>query len=261
MNVLMLTDFSSNARHSHRYALELYKEENITSFLLHVKKPCLNSAKCSGKCKLGLHQKLIHDAKDLINSENQTTPKAILTEGSFIEAVRSTVIKHNIDVLVIGAKGKSAEDQQAIGRNTHAIATKVKCPVLIVFENSPIRIPQSVLFPVNYTDALYPVCLNKLQTLPNWKELSINILELKPLTAAQHILLGSKQILEDSLKAHSVEFITSASPDMQLTHEAKNYNLMVFAAKNLSVGNQIFSELRKNKEAFHFQTPLFVLHA
>lgn len=257
----MLTDFSSNASHSHRYASALYSDENVNSFLLHVKKPCLNSKKCSGKCKLGLYQKLVEQAKQLTNTENQKVPKAILTEGSFIEEVRSAVIKHNIDVLVIGAKGKSTDSQEAIGSNTHAIATKVKCPVLIVFENSPISIPQSVLFPVNYTDALYPVCLNKLETLPNWEKLSINILELKPLTTAQHILLSSKQILEDSLKKHSIEFINSATIDTQLTQEAAQYNMMVYAAKNLSVGNQIFSELKKNKEASSFQTPLFVLHA
>lgn len=257
----MLTDFSTNARHAHQYALELYKDHDVNFFLLHIKKPCLNSQKCSGKCKLGLHQKLMSDAKDLVTSKHQAPPKAVLVEGSFIEEIRAVVIKHNIDILVIGAKGKSTKNQNAIGSYTQPIATKVKCPALIVFENTPVVKPTSALFPVNYTDALYPACLNKLKNLPVWKGLSLKILELKPLTTAEHLVLSSKQILENTLKKQSFEFINLAKQEDSITKEATNFDLLVFAAKNLSVGNKVFSELKQNKEALHFKTPLFILHA
>jgi nucleotide-binding universal stress UspA family protein len=261
MNILMLTDFSTNASHSHRYALELYKNQHINSYLLHVKKPCLNSQKCSGKCKFGLYQKLVKQAQDLVNDGQHLAPKAIFAEGSFIEEVRSAIHKYNIDVLFIGAKGKSANNKELVGTYTQAIATKVKCPLFIVFENTPIAIPKSALFPVNYTDALYPACLNKLKSLPFWKGLSVNVLELKSHLNLEHLMLSSKRILENYLKNASVEFSNLVNQDIQITKEASKYNLMVYAAKNLSVGNRIFSELKKNKEAFEFKTPLFVLHA
>lgn len=261
MNVLMLTDFSSNASHAHRYALELYKDLAISSYLLHVKKPCLNTQQCSGKCKLGMYQKLVKAAQDLASNGQHAAPKAILTEGSFIEEIRSHVVKYNIDVLVIGAKGKSTSNHQAIGSFTQAIATKVKCPVFIVFEDTIIAKPKTALFPVNYTDALYPVCLNKLKSLPMWKDLLLNILELKPSITAAHLALSSKQILEKSLQKQNLEFLKPAQRDDKLTKVAEKYNLLIYAAKNLSVGNQIFSELKKNKEAAMFTTPLFILHA
>ncbi|GGE18772.1 universal stress protein [Psychroflexus salis] len=262
MNLLLLTDFSHHAMHSHRYALELYKNRPINVFLLHVKKPCVNTEKCSGSCKLALHQKLNTDLQSLSNVNKEATYKSLMAEGSFIEEVRAAIIKHNIDLLVIGAKGKSTQNEAAIGSHTHAIATKVKCPVLIVFENSTLMNPSRILFPVNYTDALYPACLDKLKNLPDWENLEIFILELKPLTVAEHLVLSSKQILEDNLSTElSVTFFNKEKHQVKLTKESAAYDLMVFAAKNLSVGNQVFSELKTNKGALPNQAPLFVLHA
>ena len=261
MNILMLSDFSTNARHAHQYALELYKNQDVTAFLHHVKKPCVSTKNCSGKCKLGLFQKLTKQAQELVSNTNYNTPEVVLTEGSFLEEVRSAVVKFNIDVIVIGGKGKSTNSQNAIGCHTKAIATKVKCPVLIVFEDTPLTQPKSVLFPVNYTDALYPVCLNKLRSLPDWENLSFKVVELQARSTAAHLTLSSKQILERSLKNFKLEFLDLVQEKAELLNLANNYNLMVYAAKNLSVGNQIFSELNNNKGALKLKTPLFVLHA
>lgn len=263
MNVLLLTDFSSHAMHAHHYALELYKNQKLKCFLLHVKKPCASTAKCSGDCKLALHQKVAEKASQLSDSFPNLDCKALLTEGSFIEEVRAAVIKHNIDFLVIGAKGKSTQNTAAIGSYTHAIATKVKCPVFIIFENNKLASsPSKVLFPVNYTDALYPACLDKLKNLPNWENLELKILELKPHTLSEHLVLSSKQIVEDNLNAKlSVTFDNKEKKQVKLIDTSQDYDLMVFAAKNLSVGNQVFNELRKNKEVLPKQAPLYVLHA
>ena len=263
MNVLLLTDFSTHAMHAHRYALELYKNQPLKSFLLHVKKPCAGTTKCSGDCKLALHQKVVDRASQLSESFPNTTCKALMVEGSFIEEVRAAVIKYNIDFLVIGAKGKSTHNKAAVGSYTHAIATKVKCPVFIVFENNFLApSPSKILFPVNYTDALYPACLDKLKNLPNWENLEVKILELKPHTMAEHLVLSSKQIVEDNLNSKlSVTFDNKEKNQVKLIEESEGYDLLVFAAKNLSVGNQVFNELRKNKEVLPKQAPLYVLHA
>lgn len=261
MNILLLTDFSSNAKYAHRYAIELYKDRPVNIILLHVKKQCLSPNKCSGSCTATLHQKLNTAANQLfkINSNNQL--QTALVEGSFIEEIRSAVIKHNIDLLVIGAKGATMNTKKAVGNHTKDIASKVKCPAIIVFENSPIELPKAALFPVNYTDALYPACLDKLKSIPIWKDLKIKILELKSPTKSKHLMLSSKQILENNLKQHNVEFLDYTEGVIQLTKEAIKYDLMVFAAKNLSIGNQIFNELDKYMETFKFKTPLYVLHA
>lgn len=262
MNILLLTDFSSSATHAHRYALELYKNHSSKQvFLLHVKKPCLTTEKCSGKCKLGLHQKLMAHANQLSSLTSETVPTALLTEGSFIDEVRSAVAKHQIDVLIIGAKGQSSKNTNTLGSHPQAIANKVKCPSFIVFEDTPIQRPTSALFPVNYTDALYPVCLNKLKSLPAWESISVKILELKPKTFASHLFLSSKQILEQTLKTSNIEYAPVDKDQTEILKEAEKYNVLIFAAKNLSVGSQIFSELKAKAENTKFNIPLFVLHA
>lgn len=262
MNVLMLTDFSNHASHAHRYALSLYENQAVQTFLLHVKKPCLTSEKCSGKCKLGLYQKLVAKANELVSEAYPEAATPILSEGSFIEEVRTAVAKYKIDLVVIGAKGKTANAEHRLGSHPQAIATKIKCPSLIVFENTPIQPPTSALFPVNYTDALYPVCLNKLKTLPTWKEVNLIILELTPHSIANHFVRSSKKILEDTLDTHKVTYIDYAETQTPLIEKAHQYDLLIFAAKNLSVGNQIFSELKNHTASqLPMATPLFVLHA
>lgn len=258
----MLTDFSSSASHAHQYALELYQHQPDNHiFLLHVKKPCLNSQKCSGNCKLSLHQKLQTHANQLKLSTNENHPTPLFSEGSFIDEVRSAVAKHQIDVLVIGAKGKSSKNGHILGSHPQAIATKVKCPLLIVFNKTFVRRPTSALFPVNYTDALYPVCLNKLKSLPEWESISLNILELKPKAFANHLFLSSKQIVEQTLKTPNVKYTQVNTIETTLLKEASKYDILIFAAKNLSVGSQIFTELKSQNEDSTFNVPLFVLHA
>lgn len=261
MNVLLLTDFSSGARHAHKYALNLFAGTKVNYFLLHSDDRAETSV---DEMKLDKEEQLANEVEtynDLLPEHTNLT--TINTTRSLIDAIRHMMKAQTMDLVVMGASGNSKQFTQELGNNTTSTATKIKCPVLIVFQESIIKDPQNVAFPVDYTDKLQVKCVERLKALPTSHKFVIEVLEINPQSPASSLSKNSKSILDKGLE--KLNFIYKKDIDLNIkeleTSNKKEFDLISFAAKNLSVYNKVFSQLKDMDKTLTKQPPLYILHA
>lgn len=259
MNVLLLTDYSPTAHHAHKYALNLFSNKKVNYFLLHschqVDEEFHNDNN---------QEKLKKDFKALdflLNNDSQIAP--ICSPKRLIDAIRDCMKNHALDLVVMGAKGNSNNLTHQLGQNAKSTATKIKCPVLIVFNNCEIKIPHKIAFPVDYTDRLQESCIKKIKKLPSSEQLEIDVFEINQNSSVSFLEDHSKNILNKGLEKLKTSYVKDDNFNLSTlkTKDNRSFDLISFAAKNLSVNRIIFDQLHQLSSKFNNRPPLYILHA
>lgn len=160
--ILIPTDFSENSMNAIKYATELFKHGRSEIYLLHA----FSEAVYEAKARLAdavfddLKQKALQKAEQqLEETKNQIlgfspNPKhnlhTIAEFGLLVDSVNDWVEKENIDVVVMGTKGETADKKITFGSNTLQVIKYVKCPVLAIPAVYGDVHPKNILFPTDY---------------------------------------------------------------------------------------------------------------
>jgi hypothetical protein len=260
MQVLLLTDFSPNAKIMQDYALNFFGNKNVHFIMMHALRPC-EISKCSGLCSKKREADLEVNYQNLKKrlKSGQTLSK-IFINNNLVDAVRNYIEKSHIDMILMGGKGKTSNVNKQFGKNTYDIVTKIRCPILVVFENSVVKIPGKIVFPLDYTISVKKNYFDFVSQLNFWKHIDLSILEV-PNKMFNSVLSQkiNKQKITKTFKEIDYHFTTLKPFDkIGFCDNCKNADMIMFMAKNLNISNRIFSELGKNK--LNPQTPLLVLH-
>lgn len=160
--ILIPTDFSENSMNAIRYATELFKYERSEIYLLHAFSDSVYEAKARLVDEIfeELKQKALQKAKDNLEEKRKQilsfspNPKhnlhTIAEFGLLVDSVNDWVEKENIDVVVMGTKGETADKKITFGSNTLQVIKYVKCPVLAIPAVYGDVHPKNLLFPTDY---------------------------------------------------------------------------------------------------------------
>lgn len=261
MQVLLLTDFSPNAKIVQNYALNFFGEKKVHFILLHAMKPCKTSA-CEGLCASKRQKDLdqeYRDFKSRLNS-NHSVSKVFL-KTNLVDAVRDFIQKTSIDMILMGGKGKTSDANKQFGKNTFDIVTKIRCPILVIFENSVIKIPGSIVFPLDYTTSVQNNYFKTISQMNFWQNIDLSILEV-PNKMFNNLLIKkiNKEKISKAFKEINHHFKTLKPKDnIGFCKNCQDADMIMFMAKNLSISNQIFDQLGSND--LNLRSPLLVLHA
>lgn len=260
MQVLLLTDFSPNAKIMQDYALNFFGDKQVHFIMIHALKPCETSA-CAGLCNAKREKNLEKSYQNLNQrlKPGQTLSKLFI-KNNLVDAVRNYIEKSHIDMIFMGGKGKTSDINKQFGKNTFDIVTKIRCPILVVFENSVIKIPGRIVFPLDYTTTVKKNYFNTVSQLNFWKNIDLSILEI-PNRMFNSVLSQkiNKQKITKAFKEIDYHFTPLETKDrIGFSESFKNADMIMFIAKNLNISNRIFNELNNNKLNPH--TPLLVLH-
>ena len=258
MNVLLLTDFSNNACVAHKYVFNLLKNQRVNYYLVHA----LNFEQFNNNQpnkSFAYSENLEHNFNQL---NNFTPPSSTLSRveetGNLLDVVRTLIHQLDVQLVVMGAKGQSTQTKINLGKNTYEISTKVKCPVLIVPENTKIKTPIKVNFPIDYNDRIHTNCISKIQNLPNWENMKIAIQEINT-SEVDAVNQNSYEVLTDTLQLVQPTFIPTFLVD--LAQLSQNSDIIFLAAKNLKICESIFNQMSQGNGIEIKPTPLLVLHA
>ena len=259
MNVLLLTDYSTNALHAHKYAINLFSQSKVDYFLLHSCHQMNNEKK--GQDNELEQKRSLKNLRQIISGNKNIIP--ICSSKRLIDAIRECIDNHDIDLVVMGANGHSNNSTHQLGKNTKSTATKIKCPVLIVFNNCTIKTPHKVAFPVDYTDRLQESCIKKIKKLPSINQIEIDVFEINKNTTVSFLEEHSKKILHKGLKKLKTTYVKDVNFNVSTlrTEDNSSFDLISFAAKNLSVNHIVFDQLRQLNAEFNNHPPLYILHA
>ncbi len=161
--IVIPTDFSENAMNAIRYAVELFKYEQSEFFIIHAYADevydhnTLVSREVFDELKETVHKNSEDQLTKILEEIHQISPnprheyKIQSAFGTLIDEVNDLVDKENIDIVVMGTKGKRNDRNLSFGSNTLQVLKYVKCPVLAIPSGySYTQQPKKVLFPTDY---------------------------------------------------------------------------------------------------------------
>ncbi len=172
--VLVPTDFSDNAYNAIRYAVQLYKGQETTFYLLHTYTPPIFQVEYLfySPSQVGLGDsyqvksiKQLQELQERLMREFDNPEHTFVTRAAFntlTDEVLNMTASEKTDLIVMGTKGVTGAKEILFGTNTVQVINKATCPVMAVpseFEFEPLK---SILFPTDYeinfdTEQLQPL--------------------------------------------------------------------------------------------------------
>lgn len=274
-HILLPTDFSDNSYNAIKYAVNLFKNEETTFYLLNtftpvayhtgylIESPSLygleDIAMINSKREIEYTEEKIK--KELPNSKHSFV--RISAFNTLIGEIRDTVEKYNIDLIVIGTKGATGAKEIFIGTHTMYTIKKAKCPVLAVpfgFEYEELK---DILFPTDYHFSTNNKYLSFIKDICNKHASKVNILNAYygiPLDDEQNEV---KSFLDNFLKGNAHVFhiadgmdVLEAVEDFQ---EKYKINLLVMVHNKHSFFENLLFKPVINQVVYHINVPFLVI--
>ncbi|EZH74741.1 hypothetical protein ATO12_08350 [Aquimarina atlantica] len=160
--ILLPTDFSDNAFNAIRYALCLFRDEEVTFYLLNTFTPVSyhTGYLIENPAPYGMEDiAMINSKRDIERTEEKIKEEFNNPKHSFVRLsvfntligeIKSVVEKYNIDLIVMGTKGATGAKEVFIGTHTMYTIKKVNCPVIAVPSGFEFEKPKDILFPTDY---------------------------------------------------------------------------------------------------------------
>ena len=160
--ILLPTDFSENAFNALKYAVSLFKYEKSEFYLLHAyadevysNEAALTEDQFEEK-KANAQKNSKSQLKEILAAIKELSPNPKhqffikSSYGLLVDKANDLINIENIDVAVMGTRGKTNEKSLTYGTNTIQVMKYVQCPVLCIPENYVYKTPKQILFPTNF---------------------------------------------------------------------------------------------------------------
>lgn len=160
--ILIPTDFSVNAMNAINYALQLFKYEVSIIYFMHAYQDDIyvNEALLTRETLVEVTKIIETQSKkqlqDLLKHVKEKHPnprftyRTICSNNMLVDEADKIVDEENIDVIIMGTKGKTNNSKLTFGSHTLQVLKYVECPVLAIPSNFKYSQPKHVLFPTNY---------------------------------------------------------------------------------------------------------------
>tara|TARA_R110000823_G_scaffold249598_1_gene372920 strand:- start:512 stop:1357 length:846 start_codon:yes stop_codon:yes gene_type:complete len=209
--ILIPTDFSKNAMHAIKYAIQLYKCQRTNFYFLHAYADEIygpfkeNGGKSIEEQKEITRKNVDQSLKNTITelTEKYHNPKhsfkSVSTFESLVDAVNDLANQINVDLVIMGTQGKTADKKITFGSHTVQVFKYVSCPVLAIPENYEYRQPKKILFPTDYMLPYKRRELKLLNTLAAEFKSEVHCLYISDFEELSHRQIDNKQFLQESL--------------------------------------------------------------
>ena len=160
--ILLPTDFSENSMNAINYAVDLFKYDICDFYFMHayqddiyanevlLTRETLDSIIAINSKKS--EEQLKHTVKLATNISNNPrhTHHIISSNNLLLDEANKIVDELNIDIIIMGTKGKTNNKKLTFGSHTLQVLKYVQCPLLAIPENYKYTPPKHILFPTNY---------------------------------------------------------------------------------------------------------------
>lgn len=275
-NILILTDFSDKSWNSIIYALGLFQNEPCNFHILNAGKREENEIPETDFNQTELLQ--VRNKRDIKRSFDKLFKKIdeislkkdhnfypIIDEKYIIEATRNQVKSKKIDLIVIGADDRSTTGKINKNSLSEDVITKVKCSVLVVPNKAQFSSLNKIVFPTDYTNFYEAKLLEDLINKVNYSSSKLSFLYLcKKKEALNKEQKWNKETLHDYFIDKQHDFHSAVNKHLEESLEnfinTTKINLVVLAAKNLNLLEQILFRPKIENLNYFSNTPFLALH-
>lgn len=276
-NILILTDFSKNSWNSLEYALSIFQNRSCNFYLLNGVNTYENEFENESSNQLLLvKNKNEKDSKKefaiLLEKINVSPLKSnhkfisITAETDIISAARNQIKEKKINLVVLGTNGMLSNGRQNnISPIAEDVITKLKCSILVVPNEASFKGLKEIAFPTDYTNFYEAKLLQNITNVLSYHESPISFVYMakknRELDKEQR---WNKDTLQDYFKDQPHSFHVEVSENFEASIESfvdkRDVDLIVMAAKNLNLFEQILFRPKIKNIKYYFKTPFLVLH-
>ena len=273
--ILLPTDFSENAYNAINYAMELYKEEQTTFFLMHTYLPpvyhteyLLHSPSQIGLGDIYQTSSLtqLEQLKDKLEKKFANPRHSFAVHSAFnglVDEVREVVNSEQIQLIVMGTKGATGAKEILFGSHTVHVIKKVKCPILVIPSGFEFEKPKEILFPTDFEVAYSKSLLSILCEIAEIHLSRIDVLHINRSDDLSEDQMENRNALEQLFSGKTHLFhevpdneIIPAINDFQLKNKT---NLLVMIQNKHTFLEQLFIKPVIDKISFHLNIPFLVI--
>jgi nucleotide-binding universal stress UspA family protein len=269
--ILLLTDFSENARNAIYYALDAFPPDQYSYVLLH----CYPRIHTTTDVTISLSDKMRQESYAALEAEanviRQQTGKAVTFDkmaylGFLNEAVNYVAEEKHPDLVVMGTKGESGLPAILLGSHASSLIKAINIPLLIIPEEARFNGLKNIVLAAHLHSLKKPVHLEPLRELADLFDSKLTVINVVKDEAhkddADHDESAS---LKMSFSENQIEF--KFVFDHNVEHGIAQYvhnnpcDLLVVVERNRSFIVDLFHKSVSQNLALHGETPLLILHA
>ena len=218
ISILLPTDFSKNSMNAINYALEFFKYQKTQFYFMHAYRnefydhddlvsreifdDVLNKVKNESHNNL---ENLLKNVKEIAPNP-RFTYHIISAYSTLVEEANLITDSKNIDLIVMGTKGKSNERHIIFGSQTFQVLKYVQCPILAIPSNYTNTQPKHILFPTNYLMPYKRRELKLLSDLAKSYRSKIDVLYISKSSKLSIRQEDNQSFIKDTLRDNEVSF-------------------------------------------------------
>jgi len=274
-NILLPTDFSENAWNAIDYAVNLFKDDECTFYLLNTYTPVLydteyilyspthismeeiykiNSQKGLDK----VEKRLLREYANPKHSIEKISAFNLLTDE-----LQQQVKERKIELIIMGTQGATGADQILFGSNTVHAIKRVNCLLLAIPSNYTFKPVNNILFPTDFNIAFTNKQLALIKQIATVFESKIHMLHVffgNELTAVQE---HNKKDLVHQFKLQSHKFHSVAKKSVPQAiynfQEENDVDMLAMINNRHSFFENILFRPVINEIGFHVKCPFLVI--
>lgn len=273
--IILPTDFSENAYNAICYALQLYKNEECTFYLLHTYTPAIYQAEyvlhSPGQIGLGdIYQESsesqLKELKKRILGDFNNKKHTIMSHSAFntlVDEIVETAQNENADLVIMGTQGATGAKEILIGTNTVHVIKKTCCPVIAVPPNFKYENPKEILFPTDLEIKYQEEQLKEFLDIAKFHTSRVDVMHV----SLEHDLSDDQLKNKDRLDGllGNIAHLFHEMPSQELINainqfqSKKKINLLVMIQNRHSFFERLFIEPIIKKIGFHVTIPFMVI--
>ena len=276
--ILLPTDFSKNAWQAIVYAIELYKKEQCDFYILNVfsatgdvitglinmepGSEAYETAKLESENNLAKILDMLA-FRDHGNTKHHFETKSVYNH--VVEAIKNVVEEKDIELIVMGTKGKSAVKNRMFGGVAIDIMEKVRnCPVIVVPDMAKHNMPKEIVFPTSYKTPLKRRELQYLIDLTKNCNAAIRVLHV-----AEEAVLSEEQLSNQKLLAEYFNSVPHTFHSLSHTEilsaincfvQSRDSDMVAFINKKHMFFGSLLSHPLVKEIGYDSTVPIMVMH-
>jgi nucleotide-binding universal stress UspA family protein len=271
--ILVPTDFSKNANHALRYAMELAKKENSKILLMHAYQntyvapdvPYQYASAIFGADIENTDKKLKGLQTKVLG--NKVNCEIIKIEDSIVNAILAISEKKKPDIIVMGTKGANGLTEILIGSITAQVIEKAKFPVIAVPEKAKLSVHENICYATDYQNSDINA-LKKVVEIAQLFNATITIIHVAHESLAieneQEYILKFKKKVAAKVKYPKIEYKLAHGKDVVKVLEdfmkKSKPDLFAMSTHHRNLYDKLFGTSITKKLAYHTKVPLLAFH-
>lgn len=275
--ILIPTDFSQTALNAIHYALDLYKDVNCEFYFLHafqisgysVDSPLDpepgDVAYESGKNEAESGLSALMENLSFHPNNEKHRYETIATYNSLLHAVRTTIAKKDIDLVVMGTKGITGAESLIFGTNAINIMEGItSCPVLAIPEEYGFEAPREIVFPTDFKTHYKRKELNYLLDIAALHKAAIRVLHIQKSKSLSREQQENKELLSAILSGsdHSFHSLTDRKihRGIEAFVKSRESNMIAFINRKHNLFDHILTRPLVKEMGYHYKIPILALN-